>query len=110
MSKPDQSRAQILRDALEDAIVQGEFAPGQRLDESSLTERFGVSRTPVREALQQLAAVRLVEMIPKRGAFVTRIGLPELVEMFESMSDEAIADYLLYNTTFCADTDGDDDH
>jgi len=87
MSKSDQSRTQFLRDALEDAIVQGEFAPGQRLDESSLTERFGVSRTPVREALQQLAAIRLVEMIPKRGAFVTRIGLPELVEMFEVMAE-----------------------
>ena len=87
MSMPTQSAAQTLRDTLEEDIVRGIFAPGERLDEVGLTERFGVSRTPVREALKQLAAVGLVETIPKRGAFVARIGLPQLVEMFEVMAE-----------------------
>jgi len=72
---------------LENDIIRGSFTPGQRLDEASLTERFGISRTPVREALQQLAAIGLVEMVPNRGAFVARIGLAQLVEMFEVMAE-----------------------
>jgi DNA-binding GntR family transcriptional regulator len=87
VKNPTRSTAQRLRDTLEEDIVRGEFTPGERLDEVGLTERFGVSRTPVREALQQLAAVGLVETIPKRGAFVARVGLPELVEMFEVMAE-----------------------
>ena len=87
MTKSTRSTAQLLRDELEDDIVRGLYAPGQRLDESSLTERFSVSRTPVREALQQLSAVGLVEVIPKRGAFVARLGLTELVEMFDVMAE-----------------------
>ena len=87
MSEAKRSRTQVLRDTLEDDIVRGLLKPGERLDESSLTERFGVSRTPVREALQQLAAIGLIEMVPKRGAFVARVGLPQLVEMFEVMAE-----------------------
>ena len=87
MTKSTPSAAQALRDVLEDDIVRGSFTPGQRLDETTLTRRFGVSRTPVREALQQLAAIGLVEMIPNRGAFVVRVGLAQLVEMFEVMAE-----------------------
>jgi DNA-binding GntR family transcriptional regulator len=87
MSESKRSRTQVLRDALEDDIVRGLLKPGERLDEGGLTQRFGVSRTPIREALQQLAAIGLVEMIPKRGAFVARVGLPQLVEMFEVMAE-----------------------
>ncbi len=47
--------AASVRESLENAIACGEFVPGSRLDETSLANRFGVSRTPVREALQQLA-------------------------------------------------------
>ncbi|WP_371346029.1 GntR family transcriptional regulator [Ancylobacter sp. IITR112] len=76
-----------LREALEDDIVAGRLRPGQRLDEVSLAERFGVSRTPIREALIQLAASGLVEMRPRRGAFVTLLGPRELVESFELMAE-----------------------
>ena len=56
-----------------DAVLSGAFAPGARLDEHSLAERYGVSRTPVREALRQLAATGLIEMRPRRGAVVAAV-------------------------------------
>jgi DNA-binding GntR family transcriptional regulator len=81
------SRANAVRDALEDDIVNGRLKPGQRLDETALCERFDVSRTPVREALRYLVASDLVEILPKRGAFVVDVGLPRLIEMFEVMAE-----------------------
>ncbi|QIB35489.1 GntR family transcriptional regulator [Ancylobacter pratisalsi] len=76
-----------LREALEEDIVVGRLRPGQRLDEVGLAERFGVSRTPIREALIQLAASGMVEMRPRRGTFVTLLGPRELVESFELMAE-----------------------
>lgn len=76
-----------LKDQLERAIVSGSLKPGTRLDEVSLGKQFGVSRTPVREALRQLASVGLVDIRPRRGAIVAEIGLKELVEMFEVMAE-----------------------
>ena len=76
-----------LRRQLEHEIVLGEIVPGTRLDEVALTERFGVSRTPVREALQQLNMMQLVEIRPRRGAFVKKMSLRELVDMFEVMAE-----------------------
>jgi DNA-binding GntR family transcriptional regulator len=76
-----------LRDALEDLIATGEFRPGERLDEIGLAGRFGVSRTPIREALHQLSAAGLVEIRPHRGAIVADVGPARLVEMFEVMAE-----------------------
>lgn len=76
-----------LREALEDNIVAGRLRPGQRLDEVGLAERFQVSRTPIREALIQLASSGLVEIRPRRGAFVVLLGPRELVKSFELMSE-----------------------
>ncbi len=72
---------------LEQEIVTGLLSPGERLDETSLASRFGVSRTPVREALNQLASTGLVEVRPRRGAAVAAPGLKELLEMFEVMAE-----------------------
>ncbi len=80
-------RADKIREALEEAIIEGEFKNGDRLDEVQLAARFGVSRTPLREALQQLAGSGLVELIPRRGAYVRHPGIVELVEMFEVMAE-----------------------
>jgi GntR family transcriptional regulator, rspAB operon transcriptional repressor len=60
--------------ALRDAIVGAAFVPGQRLSETELAERYGVSRTPVREALVRLRDDRLVEIVPQLGTYVTRIS------------------------------------
>jgi DNA-binding GntR family transcriptional regulator len=65
---------QRLRDEIENAIISNTFAPGTRLDEVQLATRFGVSRTPVREALMQLNAIGLVEIRPRRGAGGDRSG------------------------------------
>ncbi len=75
-------RADALRDVLEEEIVTGSLKPGERLDEVAMATRFGVSRTPIREALFQLSAAGLIEIEPRRGAFVSTIGPQRLVEMF----------------------------
>lgn len=82
-----QKTSERIREAIEQAILTGEFADGFRLDEITLCNRFGVSRTPVREALNQLAASGLVDMKPRRGAFVRVPGFVEVVEMFEVMGE-----------------------
>ena len=79
-------RADALRDQLEQDIVTGALRPGERLDEQSLAARFGVSRTPIREALMQLASAGLVELQPRRGAFVASLSLKEVIERFEVMA------------------------
>ena len=76
-----------LRISLEDEIVTGRLAPGDRLDEVSLATRFAVSRTPIREALNQLSTSGLVEIRPRRGAIVTPVTTEDLVEMFETMAE-----------------------
>src|SRR5690349_12947762 len=59
---------------LRDAIVAAELEPGRQLSENELAEFFGVSRTPIREALVRLRDDRLVEIVPQLGTFVTRIS------------------------------------
>lgn len=76
-----------LRDEIEGLIATGRFAPGERLDEVQLANRFNVSRTPIRQALHQLAASGLVDIQPRKGATVARMGLERMVEMFELMAE-----------------------
>jgi DNA-binding GntR family transcriptional regulator len=81
-----------IRHAIEHDIALGLAAPGQRLDEATLAERFGVSRTPVREALQQLALSGMIELRPRRGAIVRDVTPERLFQMFEAMAEmEAVA-------------------
>ncbi|GMG85508.1 GntR family transcriptional regulator [Paralimibaculum aggregatum] len=88
--KTDPSRRthceQIARD-LEHDIVTGVLLPGQKLDERGLAERFGSSRTPVREAIRILVARGLVATVANRGAEVAQIAVTEIVEMFEVMAE-----------------------
>src|SRR6478672_10293885 len=79
-------RAEALRDEIEQDIVTGRLQPGERLDEQSLADRFGVSRTPIREALMQLASAGMVQLHSRRGAFVASLGLKEIIERFEAMA------------------------
>jgi len=87
-----QNIVQKLRDQIENGIVSGEFPAGRRLDETQLATRFGVSRTPVREALIQLGAIGLIEIRPRRGAIVVEPAPHRIYEMFEVMAElEAMA-------------------
>ena len=90
-----QTRAAALAAPLADEILRGGLAPGRRLDEQELAQRFAVSRTPVREALGQLAATGLVEHRPRRGVIVAVIAPQRLQDMFVAMAElEAAASRL----------------
>lgn len=82
-----QRRADNIAEELEELIFDGTYSDGDRLDEVRIAEQFGVSRTPLREAFQRLALSGLVELIPRRGAFVRQPGPVELMEMFEVMAE-----------------------
>ena len=82
-----QKRSDQLREAIEEKIAMGEYAPGKRLDEAELLTEFGVSRTPLREALIQLASLGLIELRPRRGAVVAEVSPQQLIEMFEVMGE-----------------------
>lgn len=75
-------RGQILH-ALRTALVTGELRPGEVYSAPVLGERFGVSATPVREAMQQLALEGAVEVVPNRGFRVVERGPRELAELAE---------------------------
>lgn len=74
---------QLVVAALRDRILGGGIPPGERLVEGRLSEEFGVSRMPVREALRQLAAEGLVTIEPRRGASVTSFSSDQLRELVE---------------------------
>ena len=76
------TKADEVARTLEDEIVSGAIPPGQVLRQEHVCERFGVSRTPVREALQRLEALGLVTALPNRGARVRSISSSELREAF----------------------------
>ncbi len=65
-------------------IISGVLPPGSRLEEKALALRFDVSRTPVREALREMGARGLIELIPRRGGVVANIGVAELSDMLEA--------------------------
>ncbi len=68
---------------LERLILQGELAPGARLNEIQLSNRFGTSRGPLREATRSLEAKGFVEVIRNRGVFVRQLGLDEALEIYD---------------------------
>lgn len=95
--------AQIVHE-LEEDIVAGRLAPGSPLDEPALATRFGVSRTPVREALRLLATTGLVELRWRSGAVVASPTVGEVVELFETVAElEAVAARLAAERSGAAD-------
>src|SRR5258708_3492497 len=84
---PRKTRAEELRLQLADEIVRGVLPPGAALDETTIANRFHVSRTPVREAIRLLAASGLVEVRAHRAAVVARPSAHQLVGMFEVMAE-----------------------
>ena len=80
------TRTEILLSEIEKLIVNGSMVPGQRLDEMVLAKKYGVSRTPVREAIRALIAIGLVQNTGKQGSQVAKLSISMLIEMFELMA------------------------
>lgn len=102
---------EIVFDYLKNAIISGELKPGQRLMEIDIAKQLGVSRTPVREAIRKLEKEKFIEMIPRKGAYVSSTTLKEMMDVLEvrrliegfaaesaakNMKDDTLA--LLYRT------------
>lgn len=72
-----------VRDELQQAILEGALKPGERLRAEALAQRFGTSRTPIREALLQLEAEGLVSVEPNRGAVVRTFDRDDVLDLYE---------------------------
>ena len=83
----DSTQTERLAGGIAESILSGEFQPGLRLDEHMLAERYGVSRTPVREALRQLASTGLIDVKPRRGATVADATSAQLETLFAAMAE-----------------------
>jgi DNA-binding GntR family transcriptional regulator len=81
-----------LLERLRDLIIEGELPAGERVPERVLCERFGVSRTPLREALKALAAEGLIELLPNRGAWVVQLTAEDVAQTLKVIGTlEALA-------------------
>ena len=69
---------------LEELVVLSELVPGSTVTEQELCDRIGLGRTPVREAVQRLAAQRLLKVLPRRGIVVTRVDATEYLSLLET--------------------------
>lgn len=89
MDKPlvNDSLSDTVRAEMERELLAGRLAPGTVLDERSLAVRFGVSRTPVREAVLYLAAQGLLNVIPRVGVVVPKLGIQELLGLLEMLAE-----------------------
>jgi DNA-binding GntR family transcriptional regulator len=86
-ARPRGGRANEIRNALQEEIESGKLPPGSPLDERALAARFQVSRTPVREALQQLAARDLVRITPRQGMSVARLSISQVRAIMETIGE-----------------------
>jgi len=75
--------SQRLFESVLDRIISGEYPPGQMIAEKDLCKEFNVSRTPFREAIRKLEEMRMVEVIPRFGTYVTEIDINEVTAAFE---------------------------
>lgn len=85
--KKRQTQCKVVRSAIENEIVTGSLPPGAPLDEEAIARRFGVSRTPVREALLQLIESGLIKKLPRQPAVVAPLDVQQLIQSFEVMSE-----------------------
>jgi len=85
-SGPDRALYEQVAEALRARIFAHRLAPGSWIDEKALALEFGISRTPMREALKVLAAEGLVTMKLRRGAYVTEVSLRDLTEVFHLLA------------------------
>lgn len=77
------SLTSVLEKEMERLILTGELEPGGRINEIHLSNRFGTSRGPIREAMRSLEAKGLVEVVRNRGVFVRRLSVEDAVEIYD---------------------------
>lgn len=82
-TEPTRALSESAYNAIRDLIASGEVRAGEALSERALSERFGISRTPVREAIRALANDGLLEIVPMRGTFVRQLSMRDLSEIHE---------------------------
>lgn len=103
------TRAEKVRLLLVDEIVGGKLSPGMHLDEVEQAKRFGVSRTPVREAFRELAALGLVENRPHRGVIVASPPSEPVKDLAQAFAELLVLCGELAGGAVLAGPDGDDD-
>jgi DNA-binding GntR family transcriptional regulator len=85
IGRPKGTGTQRVYTQIRDDIIALRLPPGTDVEEATLEKRFGVSRTPVREALIRLASEGLIVLLPNRGARVTQIDISDLPQIFEAL-------------------------
>jgi DNA-binding GntR family transcriptional regulator len=83
MANGSKSKKAIVYENLKKRIISHALSPGEPLNESVLTKELGISKTPIREALQQLEKEGFIENVPGKGSFVSRISVQDIREIFE---------------------------
>ena len=102
-----QSLHEQVTERVRDMIIEGDLAPGQRINEAELVERLGVSRTPLREALRTLAAENLIDTRPSRGSVVRRLTPEDVKGMLQVLAElEALGGRLACETASDAAIEG----
>ena len=84
MTKQATRQSDTAYERLREMVIHGVLKPGALIEEAAQMERLGVGRTPLREALQRLAHEDLIEVVPRRGYFVTTISAAEMFQIFEA--------------------------
>jgi DNA-binding GntR family transcriptional regulator len=82
MIEKHQTLREKILETIRDAILKGSMRPGERVSEPDLAERFGISRTPIREAFRQLESEGYLEVIPRKGAIVASLSARDIEEFY----------------------------
>jgi DNA-binding GntR family transcriptional regulator len=82
-ARPHRTVTEKVLEQLRDLILSGALAPGSRIDQAELSERFAVSLVPVREALARLQSSGLVHIVPHRGVFTAPLSVEELIDIYQ---------------------------
>ena len=85
--RAESTQAAKIAEEIQQIILSGEFRPGDGLNEQALADRYGVSRTPIREALRMLAAAGVVEQEPRKRARVAHMPLGRVLEYMEALAE-----------------------
>ncbi len=89
------SKQNQIYDQLKEDIINGKYDGGTFLQESDLCETFGVSRTPIREALIRLSHDKYIDLIPNRGAYIPQMTINDIKDLYElRVANDGMAAFL----------------